>query len=295
MNLRVTLSNIDYLRFFKDYNIEGVIVGLDRFSDRFNSYFTIDQLKEIIVLSKLNNLNVYVNLNVMIEEDEIDDLRHYLKELYKLELTGIYFNDFALLNIAYDLGMAHKMIYSADTLITNSLDALFYLKQGIKSVVVAKEITLNELIKMGQRCDNLELIIHGRINLSYSKRMFLTNYMNYINSDYPVKDNYHLTIKEETRDTRMPIIETKYGTSIYSDMSLCSFIEYDSLKALFSVGIIDDIFMSKDELLDTLGAYFELNQANAIMIDKKFKDKYPRVNYGSCFYYDKTTKTKEGE
>lgn len=179
---------------------------------------------------------------------------------------------------------------------TNSLDALFLLNQGLKGIVAAKELTLDEIIKMAKRVKKMELIIHGRINLAYSKRFFLSNYFKHIGKKYNVLDNYHLKIKEETRDTLMPILETKYGTSIYSDMSLCSYLEYEHLKRYLSAGIVDDIFMSKEELFDSINSYLLIGgKIDVKDIDLYMKKRYPESNYGACFYYEKTTKIKEAK
>lgn len=296
MDLKVTLSNIEYLKDFTQLNIKAIIVGMNQFSDRFNRYFSYFELDEIIKQAKALSIDVYVSVNAMIQEDELELLEKHLLMLKQKDIKGIYFNDFAVYNIAYENDMLSKLIYIPDTLITNSLDALFLLKQGIKSVVAAKELTLDEIVKMAKKLKNMELIIHGRINLSYSKRFFLRNYFKHIGKNKEVIDNHTLRIKEETRDTMMPIIETKYGTSIYSDMSLCSYNEFEILKRYLSAGIIDDIFMSKEELIDSINSYRLVGgKITAQDIDLYMKKRYPESNYGPCFYYEKTSKTKEGK
>lgn len=296
MNLRVTLSNIEYLPTLANLGVEGVIVGMNQFSDRFNHYFSYADLDEIIDICKTLHIHVYVSVNAMVQEDELIELQEHLKRLKEKDIQAIYFNDFSVFQLAKSLQIVPKLIYTPDTLITNSLDAVFLLHQGLQAVVAAKELTLEEVLSMSKRIKRMELIIHGRINLSYSKRFFLRNYFKHLGKEQNTLDDYSLKIKEETRDTYMPIIETKYGTSIYSDMSLCSYLEFEELKKHIQVGIIDDIFMSKEELFDSIKCYLMIGgKISTHDIDLYMKRKYPESNYGSCFYYEKTSKTKEAK
>lgn len=293
MKLRVVLSKKSYLNRLKDYDIEGVIVGVKGFSDRFNACFELSELPTLAKEIKSLGFKLYVNLNVMIEEKQLDHLRLVLQELLKLDLDGIYFNDFAILSIADEWNFKHLLIYQSDTLMTNSLDALCLINFGIKSVVIAKELTLDEILVLSSHCQNIEMIIHGRINLSYSKRHFIDSYYSFLGVEHNLQDNFNLRIKETTRDGFMPILETQYGTSVFCDSSLCSLVEFKTLSTAVSVGIIDDIFMQENELFDSLDLYTRIDELDPTVALSELRNKYPLANYGPCFYYDKTAKKKE--
>lgn len=293
MDLRITLSDIDDIENLKQLGINGVIVGMEFFSDRFKHFFSYEELSIIVSKAKALNIDVFVSVNVMIEEDELYNLRKHLIKLLKFDLKGIYFNDFAVLQIAEELNFQNLLIYQADTLMTNAFDAQVLMQEGIQACVIAKELTLKEVLNIASRESYFEFIIHGYINLSYSKRNFLTNYFNFLNVSKDIKDNYNLKIKEETRQSFMPIIETKYGTSIFSDVALCSFKEFFELKKCLKAAIIDDIFLTKEEVFDALYLYKNLTKENADQSFEKLQNKYPNTCYGSCFYYDKTARKKE--
>lgn len=293
MDLRITLSDINDIEKFKECGVNGLIVGMEFFSDRFNKLFSYDDLSIIVNDAKKFGLDVFVSVNVMIEESDLYDLRKHLIKLLKFDLKGIYFNDFAVLQIADELNFKHLLIYQSDTLMTNAFDAQVLMQEGIQACVIAKELTLKEVLNIASRADYFEFIVHGYINLSYSKRNFLTSYYNFLKVDRQVIENFNLKIKEDTRDGLMPIIETKYGTSVYSDTVLCSFNELLELKKYLKAAIVDDIFLSKEEIFDALYLYMNLNEESAKFSFEKLQAKYPDTNYGTCFYYDKTARKKE--
>lgn len=117
------------------------------------------------------------------------------------------------------------------------------------------------------------MIIHGRINLSYSKRHFIDSYYSFLGVDHNLQDNFNLRIKETTRDGFMPILETQYGTSVFCDSSLCSLVSFKTLSQAVSVGIIDDIFMQENELFDSLDFYTRIDEIDPTVALSELRNK----------------------
>lgn len=280
----VTLTNISYLTRFKEQKIDGIIIGQENFSNRFNSYFNNDKIENIKYECNKLGLELYINLNNIFYEKDIINLKNNLIYLKSLKVDGIYFNDLAIIQLAKELNMIDLLIYHPDTLLTNTLDIKFYLDQNLKGVCLSNEITLEDINEIAKYNDSLHLIIHGRINLSYSRRKFIKTYFEEINREYKYDNNLKLSLIESTRDKKMPILENDEGTSIFSDYTLESFNEIKLLKIEYM--IIDDIFMNEDELFDTIALY------NNELDYKIFINKYLESNYSSGFYYQKTNLVK---
>ncbi len=281
----LTFSNVEMLENLTKYNINGIIVGQIGFSNRFNRYFDKNELIDLSSKCKNLGLDLYINLNNIFFEQDIVKVEENLKFLKTLNLKGIYFNDLAIFSIAIALEMEHLLIYHPDTLLTNTLDIKFYLDKKLKGIVLSNEITLDDIKLISSNIDKgLHLIMHGRINLSYSRRRFIKTYFEQINKKYDYDNQLNLSLIESTRENKMPILENEDGTSIFSDFTLQSFEELSSFNV--DTLIIDDIFMDEAELVDTLKLY-----NNEILLEE-FTTKYQHKNYSSGFYYQKTNLVK---
>ncbi|MGN1054875.1 MAG: peptidase U32 family protein [Erysipelotrichaceae bacterium] len=291
MELLVTLKNIDYIKRFKDYGVFGVIAGTPVFSSRY--MFDLEDLKIIKDECERYNLDMYISIDTMIEEKERALLYEYLEFIKELDVKGIYFTDLAVLKVAKDLKLESKLIYDPSTLITNSLDAYFYLSQGIDSVMAAREITLDEITEISKNNNcNIDMQIFGYVKTAMSKRHFLSNYFKHLGQNYNVLNKESLKIVEESRDYEMPITETKYGTNIYTDYILCTYEEYHYLRHYIKRAIIDDIFIREDMLFDVLKDYQRCNDDNASLLLNNLKLKYYKYTFDKGYLYQKTNLTK---
>lgn len=289
MNLLCTLSSKDRLDAIFPY-VDGVICG-SYFSDR--HYYSLSDMQAIAKRCKALSLDFCVLMDTMVKEEDISLLYEYLHFLKDLDVDGIYFADLAVLEAARELGIEKKMIYESDTLMTNSLDASFFLKKGLKSVVLAKEITLDEMMKIADNTKHrVDVHLFGYQKMSSSKRHFLTNYFNHIASPKDLKDNMNLRIIEETRNYSMPILENEYGTKIYSDYILCMYAESLLLADKINNGIIDDMFIDFDILMTVLKDYRKLNKDNATKLEEELKSRYHDVTFDKGYLYQKTNITK---
>lgn len=291
MELLVTLKKIEYLKKLKEFGVKGVICGTPIFSSCF--FFNLEELKQIKQECIENGLDLFISIDTMIEEKDRLLLIEYIDFLKQLDVKGIYFSDLAVYSVASDFGLKDRLIYDPTTLMTNSLDANFYLSLGIESIVVAREITMDEILKIAKNTDyRAEMQIFGYLKTATSKRRFLTNYFKHLKQSYDVTNKDSLRIVEETRDYEMPILENKYGTQIYTDYILNTYLEYPILSKVLKRGIIDDIFLSEAELFDVLKDYSSLNADNASLLLNNLKLKYYDRSFDTGYLYQKTNTTK---
>lgn len=292
MELLITYSNNLDLLDLKKAGATGIIVGSANYSHRFAAYYNLDELAHLSKEVKKFNLTLYLSLNRIIHEEELSLLYDFLAQVHPL-VDGIYFNDLSILHYAKKLGINSKCLFNPDTLMTNNLDCQFYLNQGLKGLVLSKEITLEEILDILAKCTpQLDLIIHGRLNMSYSKRHFLKSYFNYLNKSKTILNQTNLRLQESTREELMPILEEESGTSIYTDFTLESFNEIVRLKqASLQRAIIDSIFLEPSEVLEaTLGYSLILN--NQPFDVECFINNYPKSHYTTGYHYQKTNLVK---
>lgn len=290
MELLVTLTNKEILGKLVNKNIDGVIFG-GLFSNKYN--YSKDEIIEINNFCKENNLKRYISIDTFITEDKKVGLYEYLGFITKLNPDGIYFSDLAIAYAAKSFSIENKLIYDPVTLNTNSNDISFYLNKGI-GVTLARELTLTEIVEILKKYPYaLDMQIFGHLRMSYSKRKFLSNYFKEINIDKDIINKNNITLVEESRNYKLPIKETKYGTSIYTDYVFLMYEEFAYLKKLLKRGIIDTEFIDDETVIDLLRDARRISVDNAEYLKVPFEQKHPMYHFTAGYLYQKTTDKKE--
>ncbi|MBQ6149160.1 MAG: U32 family peptidase [Oscillospiraceae bacterium] len=290
MELLLTLRKKDYLE--KVIGMcDGVIIG-SRFVSGY--HLTLDDLETINIRCKAEGCKVYIVMDNFISEDERMSMYEYLEFINELEPDGIYFHDLGVFEAAGSCGLRSKLIYDGKTVLTNSLDSSFFLDQGIDSVVIARELTLDEIKQIVRRNDGkVDMQIFGHMRMSYSRRRFLTNYFKEIGKEYDYLGRETLTLIEEKREYRMPIVEDEAGTMIYSDYILEMFSELPELRPYLKRGIIDTLFIEDvNKIVSICREYRRVTKENSEFLKKSFIRNYPD-SYSSGYLYQRTNISKD--
>lgn len=291
METLITLSNIDRLYIYNKNNIDGLLFG-GPLSLNFN--YSLKEIKKISDYCFKKGLKRYLVIDAFIEENDLSILYDYFDFIRKLDLDGIYFNDLAIISVASAYDLNDKLIYDPETLLTNSLDINFFLRQDI-GTVLSRELNYQEVKKIllnnPYKCD---MQIFGHLKLSYSKRHFMTNYFNYLDKKEIIDNKYDLTIKEENRQYNLPIVENEYGTCIYSDYILLCYKELSAIKTLLKRGIINELFIEDDNLINELLRNLKhLSDDNALFLEDNIISKYDRYHFSKGFLNLENDKEKE--
>jgi len=269
---------------------DAVYVGIEGLSHRCVKYFPTHAIAELGRLAHRKHKHLYVMLNRLYEEHELESLELFIKNIIPELVDGLVYSNHAVLVLANKYGLQGKLIHQADTLITNQADAWFYAQRN-QYVMLAKEITLTDVQLISQQHpEHFGMIIHGYLNLSYSKRPLLSNYSSLINQELSVDHLYYL--QEETRELKMPIIEELGGTSIYSGYVLCSLEHLDEIIPHVKFLWIDPIFMTSDQQELVVDLYHQVlnGQLTADLALQRLPSQYV---YSDGFYHSRTWKTKQ--
>lgn len=297
MKLLTTAITIDDIQVFANAGADGLIFGTAFFSLRAAAVFDEQKLSAIAKRCHECNIEMRVLVNRMFDDHELIRVREHLLYLKEIGVDGIYFSDEAVLAIAADLNIIHLLIYQSDTLLTNHMDVDYYLAEGLKGTVLAKEITLDEIAAIAHASDasRLELIGHGYLVMMHSRRKLLSNYMEHLKRNDKLSDYYHLTIEEATRHEAMPIYEDAYGTHVFSAFVQQSFTELEQfMKANIGALRIDGIFQTSAEIAFTLSLYDRLrkHELDGQEAKEAYRSHFPRQLSNGGFYYQATGTSK---
>jgi len=165
-------------------------------------------------------VRVYVTCNTLPREDELQRLPEYLAFLQSAGVDALIIADLGVLSLAQKYAPHVKKHVSTQLGVVNSATANFLYEQGADTVVLARELSLDEIrqIRVNTPKDlRLEAFVHGAMCVSFSGRCLLSNYLadrdaNRGQCAQPCRWKYHLV--EETRPGEYFEISEDKGTYI---------------------------------------------------------------------------------
>ena len=170
-------GDLERLKWAIDYGADAVYIGGTLFSLRANAInFSLDDIKEGVKYAHDRHKKVYVTVNIVLHNIELDKIKDYLKELDRIGVDAIIVSDPTVIELAKDTNLNIHLSTQQSTLNYEAVE--FYKKQGVTRIVLARETTKEEIKKIRKKVDiELECFIHGAMCASYSGRCVLSNYL----------------------------------------------------------------------------------------------------------------------
>lgn len=235
-------GNLEKLKTAIDFGADAVYLGGSKLNLRaFADNFTNEDLKEGIKYAHDRGKKVYVTLNVFPHNEDLDGLEEYLVELYNLGADALIVSDPGIIMTAREVVPNFELHLSTQANNVNYRSGLFWYKQGIKRIVLARELSMNEIIEMRKKlpaeCE-IEAFVHGSMCMAYSGRCLLSNFLTGRDANrgacaQPCRYKYYLT-EEKRPGEYYQILEDDKGSYIMNSKDLCM-IEY--IPQLVSAGI----------------------------------------------------------
>ena len=209
------------------YGADAVYMGGQAFGLRaFAGNFGVEEMKQAVEWTHELGKKIYITVNIFAHEPDFEELPVYLKQLEGLGVDGAIVSDPGIIAMAQEVAPRLPLHLSTQANNTNSYSVRFWLKQGIERVVLARELTLEELRDMRSKVDGgLEIFIHGAMCMSYSGRCLLSNYLtgrdaNRGECTQPCRWGYAL-VEEKRPGEVFPIEEDERGTYVFNSHDLC--------------------------------------------------------------------------
>jgi len=178
IELLLPAGNLEKLKIALIYGADAVYIGAKYYSLRAQaSNFTLDDISEGVQFAHSLNKKVYITVNVIPRENEIDGILDYLKKLEELNVDGLIISSPVILDIARKNTKLHISISTQMSIINSNAVNYFY-KKGANRIVLGRECSIDEIRKIRNRTKaELEIFIHGGMCSAYSGRCTLSNYM----------------------------------------------------------------------------------------------------------------------
>lgn len=171
-------GDLERLKVALNYGADAVYFGGTMFGLRANAInFTMEDIKEGTKYAHDLGKKVYVTVNIVLHNKELEGILDYLKELDKIGVDGIIVCDPYIVQLARENTKLNICISTQQS--TLNYEAVkFWQKEGVTRVVLGREATKEDIIKIKKEVPQMEIecFIHGAMCASYSGRCVLSNY-----------------------------------------------------------------------------------------------------------------------
>lgn len=222
-------GNLEKLKMALIYGADAVYIGGEKFGLRAQAgNFTIEDMKEGVRLAHELGKKIYVTVNIIPHNEDLEGFSDYVRELQSIGVDALIFSDPGIFLIIKEAAPEMELHLSTQANNTNYKSAEFWYKQGVKRVVLARELSLaeiKEIIDKSPKDLEFEAFVHGAMCISYSGRCLLSNYMvgrdaNRGECAHPCRYKYYL-LEEKRPGQYMPVEEDEKGTYIFNSRDLC--------------------------------------------------------------------------
>ncbi len=193
--------------------------------------FTIEELYEAVRYTHERGKKVYLTVNVTPHTEEYDALAAYFRDIADSGVDALIVADVGVASLAKEMLPHIPLHISTQAGCVSHADCLFWHKFGATRIVLARELSLEEIRKIREKIPaelELEAFVHGSMCVSFSGRCLLSEYMigrdaNRGECAQPCRWDYKLyEIAETKRDgMRMELQEDERGSYIMASRDMC--------------------------------------------------------------------------
>lgn len=229
IELLIPASSLEVLKVAVTYGANAVYIGGEMFGLRAKAKnFSMADIKEGVKYAHEHNVRVFVTVNIVAHNDDLDGIRAYIKELDEIGVDALIISDAGVFSIAKEVAPNMEIHISTQANSTNYETYNFWYQMGAKRVVAARELSLAEIKEIRAHIDEnmeIECFIHGAMCISHSGRCLLSNYFTGRNANmgactHPCRWKYYV-VEESRPGEYLPVEETERGTYIFNSKDLC--------------------------------------------------------------------------
>ena len=261
-----------------DHGADAVYIGADHFGARAAAGNSTDDIARLCSYAHQFGARVYVTVNTIVYDNEIDSVRRLLKRIGEAGADAILVQDMALVSMLSDIGLEMHASTQTDNRTADKVEWLRGL--GFKRVVLARELSVDEIAEIHAKHPDVELevFVHGALCVSYSGQCYASQYC-FQRSANRGECAQFCRLKFDLVDAEGKVIE--HDRHLLSLKDMC---QIDNLERLAQAGAVS--FKIEGRLKDV--AYVKnVTAAYSRRLDEivaAHPDKYRRASFGRVDY-----------
>ena len=187
---------------------------------------SFEELREGVQFAHERGRRIYQTLNVIPREDDLERLPEFIETSAQTGIDAFIVSDPGVFSLVKKYAPGTEIHISTQANITNHLTCEFWKERGASRVVLARELTLQEIRTIAKNSGiELEAFVHGAMCVSYSGRCLISNYLAGRDSNggacaQPCRWSYAL-MEEKRPGVYLPVEEDERGTYLFNSKDLC--------------------------------------------------------------------------
>ena len=220
-----------------NYGADAVYLGRKQFGMRSSPMnFDFAQLVKAVQSAHAKGIKVYLTCNTLPRNNEIPQFEQFVREAVEAQVDALIVADIGLLALIKKYAPDMEIHISTQTGVVNYITAQELYNMGAKRIVLARELTLDEIAEIRAKTNHdmeIETFVHGAMCVSFSGRCLLSQYLvsrdaNRGECAQPCRWGYHL-VEEKRPNEFFPIFEDEKGTYILNAKDMCMIEHIDKL------------------------------------------------------------------
>lgn len=288
------------------YGADAVYVGGKNFSLRqYADNFTAEELAEGIDYAHERQKKVYVAVNIFAKNADFPEAEKYFKFLERIGADAALITDPGLITLCKKTAPGLEIHLSTQANTLNKYAVRFWAEQGVKRVVLARELGYEEIKEIAEYNPDVEIecFVHGAMCVSYSGRCLLSNYLSERNANrgecvQACRWRYELTAYGRDGD-KLELTEDERGAYILNSRDLNLLKE---LNKLSEAGVksfkIEGRMKTVYYLATVVNAYRRAMDGGDLNVSEAELTKINHRAYTKAYFYgenDKTLNYDEGQ
>ena len=222
-------GNMERLQAAVNFGADAVYLAGQEFGMRTSSNnFTQEELAKAVKFAHENEVKVYLTCNTLPRNNEVERLPAFIKTAADAGIDAFIVADMGVLQLIKKCAPNVDVHISTQAGVVNFLTARTFYELGAKRVVLARELTLDEISTIRAKTDKnleLEVFVHGSMCVSFSGRCLLSSYLtgrdaNRGDCAQPCRWKYNL-VEENRQGQFFPVFEEDGGTYFLNSRDLC--------------------------------------------------------------------------
>lgn len=179
LELLAPAKNLECGKAAIDHGADAVFIGAAKFGARASAGNSLDDIRELCLYAHQFGAKVYVTVNTIVYQDELEDTRTLLRALTEMRVDALLVQDMAVLDLLpKDLKPLPALHASTQTDNRTAEKVAWLHGLGFERVVLARELSLAEIKTIHQTVPDVQLegFVHGALCVSYSGVCYASQY-----------------------------------------------------------------------------------------------------------------------
>lgn len=174
-------GNMEALKAAISNGCDAVYLGMRKFGARaYSDNFDLETLQEAVIYAHLRGVKIYVTMNTIVFEDEIEDMKKQLHQLNEIGVDGVIVQDLAVFDYIVENFVDMEAHCSTQMGIDDADGTLLCKELGSKRVVLAREVDIRKVKEIKRIAKiPLEIFVHGALCISYSGNCLMSGLIGY--------------------------------------------------------------------------------------------------------------------